>query len=181
MGVVVWPMVELEADDALASAATSRAERRSGWRRSASGRRTKISRSASSAIASCRWIAAAARSAMPRACARSSASRRRHSGLPRAGRGRRRRLSGDSRLRRQDGARIIERYGALEEFPAEVLDDTLELALLFKRLATLRSDAALFPDVEALRWAGVTPGFATVAERIADERLTARLLELEKR
>ena len=33
-------------------------------------------------------------------------------------------------------------------------------ALLFKRLATLRTDAALFDGVEALRWTGPTDRFA---------------------
>ena len=46
MGVVVWPMVELEADDALASAARARRRATRAWRRSASGRRTRTSRSA---------------------------------------------------------------------------------------------------------------------------------------
>ena len=46
MGVAVWPMVELEADDALASAARLAAARRRASRRSASGRPTRTSRSA---------------------------------------------------------------------------------------------------------------------------------------
>ena len=47
MGVVVWPMVELEADDALASAARIAGADPRGARRCASGRPTRTSRSAS--------------------------------------------------------------------------------------------------------------------------------------
>ena len=76
MGVAVWPMVELEADDALASAARIAAADAARARRSASGRPTRTSRSASSATASCRSTASGKRSATPTACARSSASSR---------------------------------------------------------------------------------------------------------
>ena len=56
-------------------------------------------------------------------------------------------------------ARLLNRYGRIEQFPAEVLGDQRELALLFKRLATLRTDAPLFSDVDELRWRGPTRGF----------------------
>ena len=69
MGVAVWPMVELEADDALASAAQLAAAD-PGSRRSASGRRTRIWRSACGEIASCRSTGAATRSATPRGAAK---------------------------------------------------------------------------------------------------------------
>ena len=49
-----------------------------------------------------------------------------------------------------------------------------EAALLFKRLATLRTDAALFADVEALRWRGPTEGFGAWAAKIGDARLLER-------
>ena len=66
LGVAVWPMIDLEADDALAS-----------WPRSASGHPTRTSRNACAASAWCRSIARARRFAMPPACAGSSASSRR--------------------------------------------------------------------------------------------------------
>jgi hypothetical protein len=75
MGVVTWPMVELEADDALASAAISPPRRRRS-RRSASGPPTRTSRNACARTAWCRSTVAARRSAMRPACAPSSASRR---------------------------------------------------------------------------------------------------------
>jgi len=71
MGVAVWPMIELEADDALASAAhiasaDASVEKVCIWTP------TRTWRSASAGTASYRWIARGRRSAMRRACARSS-------------------------------------------------------------------------------------------------------------
>lgn len=59
---------------------------------------------------------------------------------------------------RVSAARLLARYGPLECFPREVLGKRRELALLFKTLATLRTDARLFDDVEELRWHGPTTG-----------------------
>jgi len=71
--------------------------------------------------------------------------------------------------------RLINRYGAIEDFPPEVLGaQRRELALLFKRLATLRTDATLFADVEALRWRGPAGGFDAWTAKIGDARLLAR-------
>ena len=49
-----------------------------------------------------------------------------------------------------------------------------ELALLFKDLATLRTDAPLFRDVDEIRWRGPTNAFAAWEERLADKRLMER-------
>jgi hypothetical protein len=71
--------------------------------------------------------------------------------------------------------RLINRHGPIEEFPPEALaGERRELALLFKRLATLRTEAPLFADVEALRWRGPTEGFEAWAAKIGDARLLAR-------
>ena len=78
-------------------------------------------------------------------------------------------------------ARLIERYGRIEDFPDDVLSSRRADALLFKRLATLRTDAPLFDNVEALRWKGPTPAFAEMAERIGDPRLLARVDKLAAR
>jgi hypothetical protein len=48
------------------------------------------------------------------------------------------------------------------------------LALLFKRLATLRTDAPIFRDVDELRWRGPTPEFTAIAKRFGDTRVLAR-------
>jgi 5'-3' exonuclease len=71
-------------------------------------------------------------------------------------------------------AQLLNRHGAIEQFPAAVLGDRLPLALLFKRLATLRTDAPLFSDVEELRWLGPTPAFAVWAERMESPRILER-------
>ncbi|HEV8216674.1 MAG TPA: 5'-3' exonuclease H3TH domain-containing protein, partial [Gemmatimonadaceae bacterium] len=76
-------------------------------------------------------------------------------------------------------ARLIERHGRLEDFPAGVLGDNRESALLFKTLATLRTDAPLFRDVDEIRWRGPTPTFPAIAERIGDARLLARVVKLQ--
>ena len=73
-------------------------------------------------------------------------------------------------------ARLINEHGALEDFPLAVLGKNRELALLFKDLATLRSDAELFANVEELRWRGPTAAFPAMAARIGDEKLLARCL-----
>jgi hypothetical protein len=44
-------------------------------------------------------------------------------------------------------------------------------ALLFRTLATLRTDIALFDDVDQLRWKGPIPGFDVLAGRL-DTALT---------
>ena len=75
---------------------------------------------------------------------------------------------------RVTAARLIGKYGALEDFPASVLGERRELALLFKNLATLRTDAPLFNDVEELRWRGPTAGFPDTAARLGEPRVATR-------
>ena len=77
-------------------------------------------------------------------------------------------------------ARLLTRYGAIESFPPDVLGERRELALLFKRLATLRTDAALFRNVDELRWLGPTKAFASWTERMVAPRLLARSLKAQK-
>jgi len=73
-------------------------------------------------------------------------------------------------------ARLVGRYGPIENFPSEILSgERRTLALLFKDLATLRTDAPLFADVDQLRWRGPTDAFAAWAERIGDARLLPRI------
>ena len=71
-------------------------------------------------------------------------------------------------------ARLISKHGAIEDFPADVLQDKRDLALLFKRLATLRTDAKLFRRVDELRWRGPTADFARWAERLDKPTLLTR-------
>jgi 5'-3' exonuclease len=73
-------------------------------------------------------------------------------------------------------AQLIKRHGAIERFPPTVLGERQELALLFKQLATLRTDAPLFASVEEMRWRGPTADFADFAQRSGDARLLDRCL-----
>jgi len=68
----------------------------------------------------------------------------------------------------------LNRYGQIENFPSNVLGEQRDLALLFKNLATLRTDAPLFKKAETLRWRGATPAFAAWADRMEAPRLLER-------
>jgi 5'-3' exonuclease len=75
-------------------------------------------------------------------------------------------------------ARLLNRFGMIENFPPEVFDPTTrELALRFKDLATLRTDAPLFQSVDQLRWNGPTSSFAALAQEMGDPRLADRSLK----
>jgi 5'-3' exonuclease len=182
MGVAVWAMVELEADDALAAAALlaaqdSRVEkiciwtpdkdlaqcvvddrvvqvdRRSGVIRDADGVRAKFGVAPEFIPDYLALVGDAA------------------DGYP-----------GISGCGPKTAAQLINRYGPLEKFPREALNDAnRKLALLFKDLATLRSDAPLFKNVDELEWRGTTPEFAAVAEKIGNASLVKRVRKLEKR
>lgn len=71
-------------------------------------------------------------------------------------------------------AALIARYGPIEDFPQESLGGRRDLALLFKNLATLRTDAPLFAEVEEIRWRGPTSQFADWTERLGAPKLLAR-------
>jgi 5'-3' exonuclease len=73
-------------------------------------------------------------------------------------------------------AQLLRRHGSIENFPPTVLGEKHDLALLFKTLATLRTDAPLFSDVDELRWRGPTSGFAEFAQRFGDTRVVDRSL-----
>ena len=59
-------------------------------------------------------------------------------------------------------ARLLNRYGGIESFPSDVLREGRDLALLFKDLATLRTDADVFATVDDLtgtaRWKASATG-----------------------
>jgi 5'-3' exonuclease len=79
-------------------------------------------------------------------------------------------------------AQLINRYGALENFGPDVLsEENRRLALLFKDLATLRTDAPLFEDVEELRWRGPTADFPQFAEKMGSARLSTKVRQLQNR
>lgn len=174
MGVATWPMVELEADDALASAAAIAArdpkvDRVCIWtpdkdlaqcvvadRVVQVDRRTKAVRNADAVVEKFGVPPAL----IPDYLALTGDAADGYPGIAGIG--------------AKTAARLVSRHGPIERFPPEVLGPHLGAALLFKRLATLRPDAPLFGDVDALRWRGPTPGFAPLATRIGAERLRAR-------
>jgi 5'-3' exonuclease len=81
-------------------------------------------------------------------------------------------------------ASLLTRYGKIESFPADVLGKQRTAALLFKELATLRTDASLYDSVDELQWHGPTAEFASVCERLRiSDVLTraARVAELTEK
>jgi 5'-3' exonuclease len=76
-------------------------------------------------------------------------------------------------------AQLLNRHGSIEQFPAHVLGTQREAALLFKRLATLRTDARLFGNVDEMRWCGPTGAFASWTERVKAPKLLERCLKAQ--
>ena len=72
-------------------------------------------------------------------------------------------------------ARLIQQYGPIERFPERVLaGEDAELARLFKRLATLKSDLPLFKNVDPLRWRGPTRAFEAWTKKVDAPQLLER-------
>ena len=174
MGVAVWPMTELEADDALASAAAIASmdplvqkvciwtpdkdlaqcvredrvvqiDRRSKVIRDAAGVRAKFGVDPPQIPD---YLALVGDSA---------------DGYP-----------GIARIGPKGAVALLGRYRRIEDFPADVLGERQELALLFKTLATLQTDAPLFTDVGELQWRGPTAEFATYGKRFGTPDLAER-------
>ena len=174
MGVAVWPMTDLEADDALASAAQLASADRGvekvciwtpdkdlaqcvrGDRVVQVDRRSHAIRDA----AAVREKFGVEPALIPDFLALVGDAADGYPGIPGIG--------------AITAARLLNRYGPIEAFPADVLGDSRDLALLFKDLATLRTDARLFDDVDQLRWRGPGDAFAGWAERLGDARLLER-------
>ncbi|MEO8217731.1 MAG: 5'-3' exonuclease H3TH domain-containing protein [Acidobacteriota bacterium] len=87
---------------------------------------------------------------------------------------------GIPRIGSKTAASLIKRYGPIEDFPPEALTGQRERALLFKDVATLRIDAPLFGNVDEIRWRGALPEFGAVAEKIGDSKLAVRVEKLGK-
>jgi 5'-3' exonuclease len=80
---------------------------------------------------------------------------------------------------KKGAAQMIGKYGALEAWPLEVLGERRETALLFKKLATLRTDAPLFASVEELHWKGPTTAFSAWCAAHDGDRLLARAAKIK--
>jgi 5'-3' exonuclease len=194
LGVVVWPMVEFEADDALAAAAGMAAadprveqvvictpdkdlaqcvrgdrivqlDRRTGEQRNEMAVQRKFGVLPESIPD---WLALVGDSADG------------YPGLPGWG--------------ARSAATVLARYRHLEHIPAlamrwdvpvrgalrlaTTLTEQRERALLFRELATLRPDAPIKTDVDGLRWAGPRDDFVSWAERLGTPALHARAATL---
>lgn len=175
MGVATWPMVELEADDALASAAhlaslDARVEKICIWtpdkdlaqcvqgdRIVQMDRKGKAMRNAKDVQEKFGVTPAL----IPDFLALVGDTADGYPGLEGIG--------------KVGAARLVTKYGPIEKFPAEVLSgERLAMALLFKRLATLRTDAPLFDNVDAIKWRGPKEEFVAYAEQSGDARLLER-------
>lgn len=71
-------------------------------------------------------------------------------------------------------AQLLNRHGIIEDFPERLLGRERELALRFKTLATLRTDALLFRNIDELLWRGPSDAFAALAQRMDAPRLIER-------
>jgi 5'-3' exonuclease len=194
LGVVVWPMVEFEADDALAAAAVMavaderveqvvvctpdkdlaqcvrgdrivQLDRRTREVRDESGVRRKFGVLPASIPD---WLALVGDSADG------------YPGLPGWG--------------EKSAATVLARYGHLEHIPklaaewdvpvrgslrlATTLTEQWERALLFRTLATLRADAPIAADVDALHWTGPRADFVAWSERLGSPALHERASRL---
>jgi 5'-3' exonuclease len=174
LGVALWPMVELEADDALASAAALAAKHRDvqrvciwtpdkdlaqcvrGDRIVQVDRKSHVIRNAEAVRAKFGVIP----QRIPDYLALVGDAADGYPGIAGIG--------------SKGAAGLIDRFGPIEDFPPEILGERKALALLFKKLATLRDDAALFSDVGALKWQGARQDFATTAAKLGDARLIER-------
>ena len=178
LGVVVWPMVELEADDGLASAATLAAaepsvekvliwtpdkdlgqcvrggrvvqvDRRKGEVRDEDGVREKFGVSPELLPD---WLALVGDAA---------------DGFP-----------GIPRIGAVTAARMLNRFGPIEDFPPDELGERIDDALLFKRLATLVTDEPLFDHMRELEWRGPDPAWDDWVARLDRVGLAGRVQRL---
>ena len=189
-GIVVWPMVEFEADDGLAAAAAvavrdARVERVilctpdkdlaqcvRGARIVQLNRRTRVTLDEPGVV---KKFGVSPQS-IPDYLALVGDSADGYPGLRGWG--------------AKSSAAVLGKFGHLESIPADwrswgvnvasasALADTLsrerDRALLFRTLATLRTDLPLFDDVEQLRWKGPTPTFDGIAARLDAARTETR-------
>lgn len=182
LGVVVWPMVHFEADDALAAAALKASEDSEvkrviictpdkdlaqcvrGTRVVQLDRRKRIIRDEAGVVAKFGVLPAS----IPDYLALVGDTADGYPGLRGWG--------------AKSSAAVLARYGKLEAIPgdfqvwdvqvtspkalAETINEQRKLAYLFRDLATLRTDIPLFQTIEELRWKGPTADFPALAARL---------------
>jgi len=180
MGVAGWPMIELEADDALASAAhlasgDERVEKVCIWTPDKDlaqcvrgDRVVQVDRRGQKIRddAAVREKFGVEPALIPDLLALVGDAADGYPGIPGIG--------------WKTAARLLNRHGIIERFPPAVLGERRDLALLFKDLATLRTDAPLFREVDELAWRGPTDAFAAYAQHLGDPRLLQRCRRLRR-
>ena len=178
MGVVVWPMIELEADDALASAAhraaqDDRVEQVLIWTpdkdlaQCVRGERVLQADRKANTIRTAKDVRAkfgVVPELIPDYLALVGDAADGYPGIPGIG--------------AVTAARLLNQHGAIEDFPPQVLGAHLQDALLFKQLATLRTGAEVFRSVDELQWRGPTPAFARWAAQADAPKLVQRAEEV---
>lgn len=174
MGIVVWPMVDLEADDALASAAhlsasDERVLKVCIWTPDKDltqcvqeDRVVQVDRKANKIrnAEEVRKKFGVSPALIPDFLALTGDSADGYPGIPGIG--------------KIGAARLLNIYGPIEAFPESVLAEKYTEALLYKRLATLRKDAVLFKNVDQLKWTGPKAEFAELTAKIGEPRLFER-------
>ena len=194
MGIVVWPMTEFEADDALASAAARASEDRrvarviictpdkdlsqcvSGTRILQLDRRSNVVRNA----ADVEKKFGVRPESIPDYLALVGDSSDGYPGLPGWG--------------AKSAATVLARYGHVEQVPddsaewdvtvrgaaklAATLAEYRELAGLFRDLATLRTTVPLFGTVDELEWRGPGPTWERMCERLGTPGLARKAEQL---
>ncbi len=189
-GILVFPMTECEADDALASAAVLAAKDKrvqqvlvctpdkdlsqcvSGTRIVQLDRRTGTIRDEQGVLQKFGVLPAS----IPDYLALVGDAADGYPGLPGWG--------------AKSSSGVLRKYNHLEQIPANYLDwhvnvanvstlsSTLrcgwDRALLFRDLATLRTDLPLFDSVDALRWSGPTPEFDAAARKLEAAKTDTR-------
>jgi 5'-3' exonuclease len=197
MGVVVWPMVELEADDALGAAAVAAAHDEAveavyicspdkdlaqcvrGSRIVQMDRRNRKVSDEAGVLEKFGVLPPS----IPDYLALVGDSADGYPGLPGWG--------------SKSAAAVLYRFGHFESIPpsaadwglpvrgaeklAQTFQDQRDFAYLFRDLATLRTAAPVFETVESLRWTGPTPAFEKVCEELESQSLLDRARALTKR
>lgn len=174
LGIAVWPMVEFEADDALATAARIADENPQvkqvriwtpdkdlaqcvrGDRVVQVDRRAKTVRSEDAVKA--KFGVVPQRIPDYLALVGDSAD-----GYP-----------GIEGIGPKGAASLITRYGPIEDFPPEALGEKRASALLFKDLATLRTRTPIRAEAPDIQWHGPTPDLAAWSERLEMPKLLDR-------
>jgi 5'-3' exonuclease len=174
MGVVVWPMTDLEADDALASAADlsasdDRVDKVCIWTPDKDlaqcvrgDRVVQVDRRANKIRneIEIRKKFGVDPSLIPDLLALTGDTADGYPGIQGIG--------------KIGAARLLNLYGPIEAFPETILAGRRKEALLYKQLATLRIDAPLFKNVDQLKWIGPTPDFITFTSKMNEPRLLER-------